>query len=101
MLHFKQDTEFPRVYYRNTINTCFFLFHFFSFSIFFFFLVTGAEQFFGSCAQPLTGNPACFFSPQTDLGPDAKSNTDLNSAPLLILPLVFTQGVVPGTFNAI
>lgn len=93
----------PRVYYRSTIK-----YMFLSFSYFPIFFCDWCWTVCGSCAQPLTGNPACFFPlslffPRRDLGPDAKSTTDLNSAPPLDPPLgpdgplVFTQGVVPGT----
>lgn len=85
-----------------------------------FFFVTGAGQFVAAALNLSQGIPAGFFSSfsffflSLDLGPDAKSNTDLNSAPPPLdppldpdSPLVFTQGVVPGaapkrsTFNAI
>lgn len=103
-----------RVYYRSTIKYIFLSFSYFSI----FFCVTGAGQFVAAVLNLSQGILPVFFLflfffPRRDLGPDAKSTTDLNSAPPLDpplgpdSPLVFTQGVVPGTapkrstFNAI
>lgn len=62
-----------------------------------FFFVTGAGQFVAAALNLSQGIPAGFFSSfsffflSLDLGPDAKSNTDLNSAPPPLLILHSTQ----------
>lgn len=105
----------PRVYYSNTMK-CMFL----SFVFFFWWLeLDGSRQLCSTSHREswLLFFLLLFFFPRRDLGPDAKSNTDLNSAPppphLLILcpaqtdPWFLPRGVVPGAapkpsaFNAI
>lgn len=114
MLLFKQATTFPRACFRNTMKYIILLFSFFHF------FVDCSSMVCGSCAEPLAGDPGCFFfSSSFSLFPDVTLAPMLNPPPTQPLsPLhpslqprqtlsFYPGGLVPGiapkqaTFNAI
>lgn len=68
-------------------NACFFHFFFVGCHFFFFFLWLELDSLWQLCSTSHreSGLFFPFFSPRRDLGPDAKANTDLNSAPPLLI----------------